>query len=487
MKQVSVKKNYIYNTFYQILTLVTPLITAPYISRIFGAEGVGIQSYTNSIAMYFTMFAALGTASYGQREIAQHRNDKREYSKIFWEIQLLCIITTLVCTAIWIVFSFISEAYTPYYLVLTMTIIAVAFDVSWFFAGQEQFKFIVIRNTIIKILGIVLLFTCIKDSNDLLLYMALVAGTGLLGNVSMWSYLPKFLVKIDVCSLNIKRHIKETLVYFIPTIATSVYTILDKTMIGLFTTGSAENGYYEQTTKVVKMAQAVILSINTVMASRMSYLFSENRIGEVKEKIRKAMSFILLLGIPSVLGLIGIAENFVPWFFGDGYDPVIPLIYVYSPLIVIIGISNCLGSQYLTPSGQRARSSKGIIAGACVNAVLNLLLIPHLGAMGAAIGSVIAETVITVIYLYMSKEFMTFGIIIQESYKRLIAGGVMLAVIWGVGGVCGQGIVTTLIQILVGGGSYFVLLILLRDEFVKQYVLVKIQEIAKMILHNRGR
>ena len=253
MSKASIKKNYLYNTFYQILTLITPLITAPYVSRIFGPSGIGIQSYTNSIVMYFTLFAALGTVTYGQREIAMHRDNKKETSKLFWEIECLSIMTTCICLLIWFTFVFLYKEYRPYFLVQTMTIVAVMFDISWFFGGFEQFKFIVIRNTIVKILGIGCLFIFIKEKSDLLLYIGLLAATGLLGNISMWTYLPRFLVKIDFKKLKVMRHFKETLVYFIPTIASSIYTVLDKTMIGAITNNSSENGYYEQATKIVKM------------------------------------------------------------------------------------------------------------------------------------------------------------------------------------------------------------------------------------------
>lgn len=107
MVQTSIKKNYIYNTIYQVLSLITPLITAPYISRVLGSNGVGIYSYTNSIVTYFTLFAALGTASYGQREIAMHRDDPETSSKLFWEIEILSLTTTAVSLIVWIAWIFI--------------------------------------------------------------------------------------------------------------------------------------------------------------------------------------------------------------------------------------------------------------------------------------------------------------------------------------------------------------------------------------------
>lgn len=234
-----------------------------------------------------------------------------------------------------------------------------------------------------------MLFVFIKTRDDLLLYVALIAATGLFGNLSMWGYLKYFLVKVDWKGLCVRRHLKETIVYFIPTIATSVYTILDKTMLGWFTgSDKSENGYYEYATGFVNMAKILIMSFNAVMSARMSYLFGEERREEIHRKVEESLDFVLLLGIPIMAGLAGIAAGFVPWFLGEGYEPVAGLMYVCCPLVLIVGLSDCMGSLILTPSGQRAKSGKVIVAGACVNFVLNLALIPHFGAAGAAGASV---------------------------------------------------------------------------------------------------
>lgn len=465
-KPVSIKKNYLYNTFYQILTMITPLITAPYISRVLGSSGVGIYSYTNSIATYFTLFAALGTASYGQREIAMHRDDPEESSRLFWEIEILSVITTGVVTVAWLLWIIISTQYSMYYGILTLTVIAVAFDISWYFAGFELFKYIVIRNTIVKLAGIVLLFVLVRTKNDVGIYIGIMAATGLLGNISMWTYLPKFLKKVEVRSLNPFRHLKQTIAYFIPTIATSVYTVLDKTMIGAITKSSDQNGYYEQATKVVRMIQSLLFSLNTVMTSRQSYLFAEKRYDEIKDKLNKSFDYLFGIAIASMFGLQGIAANFVPWFFGKGYDSVVPLLYVMALLPFVICISNVLGNQYLTPSGQRVRSSKGIIAGAVVNFVLNSTLIPFYASIGAAVASVIAEAVISVIYMHMSKGYASWGYLIRTSWKKFIAGIVMLGIVVFIGRGRSGSIVTTLIQILGGGLVYISILSVLKDSFI---------------------
>ena len=437
MKKTSIKRNILYNTFYQVLTLILPFITAPYISRVIGAAGIGTYSYTLSIQTYFSMFAALGTASYGIREIARNRDDEYKRSKIFWEIELLTVITTTICLIGWMVVIGISNEYKIFFVILTMNLINTMFDISWFFAGMEQFKYTIIQNTIFKILGVVALFIFVKRPEDVTLYVLIMSLSTLLGTISMWLYLPKFIKKVKFKELKVFPHFKETLIYFIPTIATSVYTVLDKTLIGVITKEPKENGYYEQAIKIINMASAVTFaSLNTVLSSRNSYLLME------------------------------VTDKFVPIFYGKGYDEVITLIKILSPLIIIIGISNCLGSQYYNPAGLRNRSAKFIIAGACTNLILNLILIPNFGARGAAVATIIAELTITMLYLKRCDGFYSFRLLLKSAWKKIIAGVGMIIIISLLNLLNIGDLGMLILQVSVGVLVYMTILFMIKDEFV---------------------
>lgn len=467
MKKTSIKRNILYNTFYQILTLIIPFITAPYISRVIGASGIGAYSYTLSIQTYFSMFAALGTASYGIREISRNREDKYKRSKLFWEIELLTVITTFICLMFWGILIGLSSNYKIFYIILTMNLLNTMFDISWFYAGMEQFKYTIVQNSIFKILGVILLFIFIKEPNDVILYVAIMSISTLLGTISMWIYLPKFIQKVKIKELKIIPHFKETLVYFIPTIATSIYTVLDKTLIGVITGEAKENGYYEQATKIINMANAITFtSLNTVLSSRNSYLFTEKKEEEVKNKIKVSINYILFIGIGIIFGLISVTDKFVPLFFGTGYDKVVTLIKILSPLVIIIGISNCLGAQYYNPAGLRSKSAKFLIVGACVNLVLNLLFIPKLGSIGAAIATIIAELTITILYLIYCNGYCSIGQVFKCGWKKLVAGIVMFVVIYFVNDLNINNLQIMIIQIFVGILIYILTLLVLKDEFV---------------------
>ena len=467
MKKTSIKRNILYNTFYQVLTLILPFITAPYISRVIGAAGIGTYSYTLSIQTYFSMFAALGTASYGIREIARNRDDKYKRSKIFWEIELLTVITTTICLIGWMVVIRISNEYKVFFLILTMNLVNTMFDISWFYAGMEQFKYTIIQNSIFKVLGVVALFVLVKRPEDVTLYVLIMSLSTLLGTMSMWLYLPKFIGKVKLKELEILPHFKETLIYFIPTIATSVYTVLDKTLIGVITKEPKQNGYYEQAIKIINMASAVTFaSLNTVLSSRNSYLFTEKKEDEIKKKINLSINYILFLGIGMVLGLIAVTDKFVPLFYGKGYDEVITLIKILSPLIIIIGISICLGSQYYNPAGLRNRSAKFIIVGACTNLILNLILIPKFGARGAAVATIIAESTITMLYLERCDGFYSFKVLLKSGWKKIIAGVGMIVIISLLNLLNISDLGMFILQVSIGVFVYMTILFMIKDKFV---------------------
>ena len=454
--------------------MVTPFVTAPYVARVLGADGIGIYSYAQAYMTYFSMMAALGTGSYGAREIARCRENKREYSKKFWEIELLSVFTTSLSLTAWIVLVLLSAKYRIYFIALIPTLIATMLDISWFYAGHEKFGYTVFWNSLCKIAGVISIFTFVKDKNDLTIYIFLYSFISMLGNGSMWIFLPKMLVKVDPRQLRFKHHLQETLVYFVPTISTTIYTVLDKTLIGAITQDNYQNGYYEQATKIINMAKsAVFVSVNTVMSTRISYLFSQDKKDEIKAKISKSINFILFLGVAVAFGIIAVAKDFVPVFFGDGYEPVINLLYWMSPLILIIGVSNCLGSQYYTPAGLRAQSSKYIITGSVVNLIMNLILIPKFKATGAVIGSIVAELTITILYFKNCSGYITTKQIFNYSYRRLLAGVIMILTVKLIG-TCNKipGILLLICEVIGGTTIYFTSLYLMRDTMLEEIVLL---------------
>ncbi len=463
----SLRKNVVLYTLYQVLTVLTPLVTAWYVSRVLGAQKVGIYSYTGADQMYFAMFASLGTGIYGAREIARHRSDRAAYSKLFWEIELLTVFTTTIMLIAWGAWIFFHPEERIYYTILTICVLAVLFDISWFYTGLEQFKYTVAQNSIFKILCVAAVFIWVKSENDLPVYMLIMSLSSIFSHISMWIYLPKFLEPVKG-KLHIFSHLPKTIIYFIPNVASSVYTVLDKSLINYITGNHLENGYYEQATKIINMMKTVTFAaVNSVVGSRMAYLFERGNEEEIRSKLQISLHYILFMGVGICFGLLGVANRFVPFFFGAGYDDVVPILYILSPLIIIVGISNCLGTQYYIPSGRQKASACLIIIGAVVNIMLNLVLIRYMGARGAALSSVFAELLILVTMIILGRGYLTFLQLFKTLWKKLLAGICMLAVIFDIGFLPIHFYAILALQIVIGALLYVCLLYWWKDAFVR--------------------
>ena len=404
--KTSLKQNFIYNALFQILMLIVPLITTPYISRVLGAENIGIQSYTGSIVSYFVLFATFGLNMYGQREIAYHCLSVRDRSRVFWEVALNKFVFALFIGLIYIVFVYHVDEYKEVLVWQGLNILACAMDISWYFQGVQDFKRIVIRNTIVKIIGIVCIFLFIHTADDLILYVILLGSTTLIGNSVLWGYMSKELVNVSWRELRIFRDARIKLELFAPFIAIQIYTVLDKTMIGIFTGDPAQNGYYEQSQKIVQMSLAIITSLGTVLLPNISARFAQRDLDGIRETIMKAYHVVILCACPMTCGLIAISPVFVPWFFGAGYEPVIILVQLFSLLYIIIVLSNIAGTGVLTPANKQNLGTLATIVGAVCNFILNLNLITRYGALGAAIASVLAEMVVTVVHFYFIRKYV---------------------------------------------------------------------------------
>lgn len=477
----SIKKNIAFKLTYQILAVATPLITAPYASRVLGADGIGTYSYLSSLMTYFTMFAALGTVNYGTREIARLRDDKYEMSKTFWEIELMTVFTTLVSLVMWFLLVLLNRNNTINCLALVPLLIATAADISWLYTGLEKVQYSVIWNMICKILGVILLLSFIKSKDDLTLYILMMSIIQLFGNLSMWMYVRREIVKVNIKGVHIFRHLKQTLKYFITSIAISIYTVLDKTMIGVLTKDAFQNGYYEQATKIINIVKPfAFTAINDVMTPRMAYLFEKGNIIEVKNRIYKSINVELLLAFGCCFGIISVAPIFVPLFFGDGYEPTILILQIMAPILIPICLSTCTGSHYYVPSGNILKGTKLTMIGSAVNLLVNVPLILRFGALGATVASLLAESVIGVLYIYFTREYISVKSVLRVSFTKIIAGIVMFLGITFMYNSFGlNGFLGLIVEVTVGLLIYLIMLLMLRDASLKEFKNILVERIHK--------
>lgn len=464
----SIKKNYIFNLAYNFITLFAPLIVTPYISRVLGVDNIGQYSYASSIVSYFTLVAVLGTSMFGQRNIGYVQNDPELRSRTFFEVLILRATMTAITLAGYTVFFMclapVSERVV--FLIFGLNIINVAIDITWFMQGMEEFTKTATRSALFKVASIVCTFLLVKSEADLWIYVLINTGSGILGSLCMLPFLHKNVVRVR--GIKPFRDIKSILQLFIPTITTQVYTVLDKSMIGWFSDGYAENGYYEQSEKIIKIALVVVTALGAVMIPRISRLYKEGNREKIIEYLYRSYRYVWLTAIPIMLGIIAVSDTFVPVFFGAGYDKCKLLMPIFSVLAIFIGLSNVTGIQYFVPTGKQNVLTMTIAVGAIVNVAINLILIPFFGSLGACIASVIAEFCVAVagfIYIVKKREF-SIKPIFTCSWKYWIAGAVMFASVALENYFFAAGAWQLAVMIATGVAVYAIMLLILRDSFV---------------------
>lgn len=475
-----IKTNAIFNLIYQLTVIIIPLITTPYVSRVLGVDNVGTYSYTLSIVSYFTLFAAFGLNTYGQRETARFLDDKNKTSKLFWELACNRFLTTGIVLIVYfsLTFTALETSYTTYYLIMTMNILAIAFDITWFFQGVENFRAIAVRNMIIKLLSSIFIFIFVKSNNDLLLYFLINSIALILSALSVWILVPKYVNKSKIEFKMVLYHFKGSLVYFIPTIAIQIYTILDKSMIQWITGSVAENGLYDQAEKIVKVAITIIQFLNVIMTSRMSFLYQNKRYDEAKDLCEKSYRLLSILMFPLCFGAILVAPNLIPLYLGDGYEGSIVLMQIFSPLIIFIGLSGFVGSHYMTPIGKQNISNIALIIGAFINFILNMIFIRIYGANGAAIASITAECFIAIAYIFNARKFISPKSYLKISYKHIIASIIMFFATYYICNLINfndltlniSNLLMIIIKVGVGVSIYFIVLLILFDRSLFGYI-----------------
>lgn len=417
-------KNYLYNVFYQVFVLLVPLITMPYIARVLGPTGVGINSFTNSNTQYFILIGSIGVSLYGNRQIAYYRDNKAKTSQIFWEVFLMRMITILVALAAFFLFLGIEKAYHQAYLMQAILIVAAAFDISWFFMGFENFKVTVLRNIIVKLISLACIFTFVRGKGDLTLYIAVLSISQLIGNITLFPYLKRYINLPNWRELKIWRHFKPSLVLFVPQIATQVYLILNKTMVGKMVSVEAA-GFYDNSDKIVKMVLAIVTATGTVMLPRVANTFAKGDHEQVKKYLYQSFNFVSAISIPMMFGMAAIAPKFATMFFGQAFDAVGPLMMIESLVILFIAWSNVLGIQYLLPTGHNKEFTMSVTVGALVNIILNIPLILWLGTKGAMISTVISEFSVTLYQFYIVRKELDLLQMMQDTWKYLLSGSMM--------------------------------------------------------------
>lgn len=395
----SLGKNIIYQTFYQILVIILPLITSPYIARVLGAENLGIYSYTNSVANYFVLVAALGITNHGSRVIAAVRDDSDKLACTFTNLFALHSIFSLIAIVAYVIYLMLipSENWICAFIQL-FYVISALLDINWFFFGIEQFKLTVTRNTIIKVISVLCVFVFVKNENDLWKYCLIMALGQLISQSMVWLFLKKYTYFVKPSLKEIKPHFAPMIALFIPSVAVSFYKIMDKIMLGNMST-KVEVGFYENSEKIINILMGVISAFGTVMLPKMSNLFLTGKKEKAEKYMNTSVEVIMLISMALSFGVASVADVFAPWFWGKEFSDCAEIISLLAVSVPFLALANVVRTQFLIPNHYDRTYLISVSSGAVVNIIVNTALIPKYSACGAAVGTICAEAIVCIMQI----------------------------------------------------------------------------------------
>lgn len=465
MGKRSIFRNYIFDMIYSMSNLLIPLITAPYVSRILEAEGVGKVSYAQNIVTYFIVFAALGIPNYGVREIARNKGNRSKESKTFFEILTINLISTCVVSILYYLCILNLEYFAQnrlLYCTLGITLLLNAFNIDWFYRGIEEFKYITIRGCIIKIFSVVFIFIFVNDKADLYIYALITTLATSINYIINVIHVRKCILKTKE-KLQLIRHLKMVVVLFATVMAVELYTLLDTTMVG-YICGEKYVGYYSNAMKLSKIMAVTISSLGTVLLPRLSVYHSENKIDDISKLASKAVEYILFISIPCAVGMTLVSEDFVFVMFGETFEPAGLTMKILAWLVPVLSIGNIYGTQLLMAIGQERKLMYTVFLGAAINIAMNAFLIPNYQQNGASIASVVAELVVMSAQISIAKNYVHI-VFSKKNCINLFSQTLFMAVV-----VCFavtmqiNSFIRLIFAISIGVASYFGLGFILKNE-----------------------
>lgn len=415
------KNKFVYQTVIVVSQILLPLLTYPYITRVLGPANLGKINYVDFLAQMFMIFASFGIPFYGTREIARVKEDTIKRPALVME---MCILLGIFSTMALLLFAF--AAYFDktgerlLYLLCMLNILLSAFSFDWYLQGMESFKFAAFRSLIIRSAMLIAFFIFVKKSEDYTVYLGIFTAGFFLITIFNLSkiFAENSFVKQP---LQLKRHLKPLWHFFLTSSAISIYVYFDAILLQYITHDEAAVGQYTMVLKMVKICQVALLSIGVVMMPRLSFLVSTNNMEAIKKYLGKLFDIIITIGIPVCAGLMLLAPEIIVVIAGDKFSPAVPVLRILAFLPFIIGLSNLFSFQVLVPFQKEKKFLRAVLAGCVISISLNLLLIPHLSLLGAAIANLAVELSITVITGFYAFKVVRFKIKKETIFQSIFS------------------------------------------------------------------
>ncbi|MBO4835480.1 MAG: flippase [Lachnospiraceae bacterium] len=428
--QPSVKKNFIMNAILTISTFVFPLISFPYVSRILLSAGTGKVSFAQSVIEYFLMFSSLGIPTYGVRACARVRDDKEKLSRTAQELLIINVIMCLVSYALLAIAILAIPKFRDQktlLIIISSTLIFSAIGMEWLYKALEQYTYIALRSIVFNAIAIVAMFLLVHQQSDYIIYGAIGVCASSLGYILNIIHARKYIILKPLGNYDLKQHFKPVLVFFAMASAVTIYTNLDNVMLGFMKTDK-DVGYYHAAVRIKTILVALVTSLGTVLLPRVSYYVQQGKMEEFKRVTKKAINFVFVFAVPVMIYFMIFAKNGVLLLSGPDFMGAVQPMQILMPTLLFIGLTGLLGIQILVPLGKEKYVLYSEIAGAVVDLILNAILIPKLGASGAAIGTVVAEAVVLIVQIIALRKDN-----IRDAFRPVQYWKILIAVIVGCG------------------------------------------------------
>lgn len=467
-----ITKNYIYNLAYQLLVLVAPLVTAPYLARVLGASNLGIYSYINSSGNIISTISLIGIYAYGNRQTAYVRDNRIKLSKTFWELEITRLILGTIGTIIYIIYANFNPEMRRYFLLYYPYILALFIDCSWVYVGLEDMKPAVMKNFITKFVNIIGIFVFVRKKGDLWIYIFMLAITTLIANIFVYTQLPKYVNKPHGENKpelgQVFNHVKGSLYLFLPQVASMFYLQVDKVMLQWLTGQTTQLAFYDNAEKMINIPLTIITVMSTVMMPRIAYEFQKNDKEAIRILLVKAGKYALLTSFPLMFGMFCIAQQMIPWYLGNEFFPTVTAMMILSPIVLFNSLAGISGAQYFTATNQIGILMKAYASAAVLNVVVNAILIPQYGFVGAAIATVGSSLSSVVIQYYYLNKHIDVKKLIGHGLVYFAGGLIMGVVLWFTTKTMTASVFTTVRQIIIGGVTYVVYLLIVKDEVMNE-------------------
>lgn len=447
--------NFIYQSSYQLLLILLPIITIPIVSRALAPAGVGIFNYVSSIVNYFVLFAGLGLANYAVREIAYVKTDQKKLSQKFWEIQFFNVIFSSIVLIIYIVVAYFVE-YKELFLIQSFMIIAVILDISWFFQGIEKFGNIAFSNFLIKLFSFILTILFVRDKSDIIIYFWINSLNGVLTNLIFWIFIKNKVIWVKVTFKQIMSHFVPALSFFILKISSTIFNNVNKTLLGLMSS-VASVGIFSNALTMVTMIGTVVNSMNLVMLPRMSSLEKENNEEKFIDILEKSIHMQLFFTIALMFGVLATNTKLIGWFFGNEFTKIKYIVPILAPIIVFQSLHQGIANQYLVPKNRLLSYNITMVFGTIINIIIGSIYIPRIGIYGASYAFSIGQLFLGVSRSFVLVKNSHFKFDMRRIFSYIISGLFMWLIIFLVTRNLPSNLFITLMQVVLGVSIYMIL------------------------------